>query len=207
MSEQTSASQSVSMGYHLKKLYIKNLDFKTIAEDIKDKFCEFGDIISCDIPKDHDKPDQCKGFAFVEFVTEASAQKAKQELNESKLLSRTIYVDVSNFKLFDKASSPKLKTNRIGLKGDPLTLRGMKLLRDHSSMEAIMSIHNTKQRAGDLKAREETMEEAAVGVNSEMKIDVKTAGHLRREEATSQDKTLEIVMSEKVTSRGKITAY
>jgi RNA recognition motif-containing protein len=38
--------------YHKKKLYIKNLDFGVVPEDIRDVFEEFGNIIACDVPRD-----------------------------------------------------------------------------------------------------------------------------------------------------------
>ena len=44
---------------HTRKLYIKNLEFRVIPEDIKEKFSEFGNILSCDVPRDQTKPDYC----------------------------------------------------------------------------------------------------------------------------------------------------
>lgn len=75
------------------------------------------------------------------------------------------------------------------MRRDPLTptLRSIKMLRD---MENMINFHNTKHRTGNPKeAREETMEQVTVGLNTEKTVDVNPAGNMRREKATRQDKT------------------
>jgi RNA recognition motif-containing protein len=51
----------VPANFHEKKLYIRNLDFRTIPDDIRSLFEGFGTILACDLPKDHVRPGYHKG--------------------------------------------------------------------------------------------------------------------------------------------------
>ena len=63
-----------------KKLYVGNLSFDMLDEDLEQAFAEYGEIVSVVIVKDRDSG-RSRGFGFVEFADEESAQKAKQALD------------------------------------------------------------------------------------------------------------------------------
>ncbi len=75
-----------------KKLYIGNLNFDTTDEELEGAFSEFGEIVSAVVVKDR-VSGRSRGFGFVEFTDDASAQKAKEEMNGKELSSRPLRVD------------------------------------------------------------------------------------------------------------------
>ena len=56
-----SANSSAPPQQNMRKLYIRNLDFKVISQDLKSAFSKFGEILKCDVPSDHANPNRCKG--------------------------------------------------------------------------------------------------------------------------------------------------
>ena len=52
-------TESESTQYNKRKLYIRNLDFNVIRDDIHDAFSKHGKVIKCDVPME--KPGKCKG--------------------------------------------------------------------------------------------------------------------------------------------------
>ena len=75
-----------------KKLYVGNLDFGTVDEELERSFSQFGEVVSTVIVKDQ-MSGRSKGFGFVEFAQEADAQKAKETMNGKELNGRTLKVD------------------------------------------------------------------------------------------------------------------
>ena len=59
--QSTTLMPPVPANFHEKKLYIRNLDFRTIPEDIRSLFESYGTILACDLPKDHVRPGFHKG--------------------------------------------------------------------------------------------------------------------------------------------------
>ena len=45
----------------MRKLYLRNLRYEVEVADIEDAFKPFGEIVRCDVPKDQDNPNKCKG--------------------------------------------------------------------------------------------------------------------------------------------------
>lgn len=74
-----------------KKLYVGNLSYNTVEDDIRDIFVEAGEVVSVTIITDRDTG-RSKGFGFVEMDTEDSAQKAIARLNGRELDGRTLTV-------------------------------------------------------------------------------------------------------------------
>ena len=70
-----------------RKLYVGNLSFDMSDEDLQGAFSEFGEIISAVIVKDRISG-RSRGFGFVEFAEEESAQKAKDGMNGKDLMGR-----------------------------------------------------------------------------------------------------------------------
>lgn len=75
-----------------KKLYVGNLSFDMLDEDLEQAFAEYGEIVSVVIVKDRDSG-RSRGFGFVEFADEESAQKAKQALDGKEVKGRALRID------------------------------------------------------------------------------------------------------------------
>jgi RNA recognition motif-containing protein len=75
-----------------KKLYIGNLNFDTTDEELEQAFSEFGEIVSAVVVKDR-VSGRSRGFGFVEFADDASAQSAKEAMNGKEIGGRPLRVD------------------------------------------------------------------------------------------------------------------
>ncbi len=75
------------------KLFIGNLPFKLREEDVRDLFAKFGEITEVAVPMNREtgKP---RGFAFVTYETEASAQEALS-LDGHEVEGRKIRVSIA----------------------------------------------------------------------------------------------------------------
>ncbi|KZV41338.1 Poly(A) binding protein 7 [Dorcoceras hygrometricum] len=71
-------------------LYIKNLDTDVPEDVIKDKFSEYGKIVSFVVSKD--ESGASKGFGFANFQNPDDAKCALEALNGSQLGSKVIYI-------------------------------------------------------------------------------------------------------------------
>jgi cold-inducible RNA-binding protein len=73
------------------KLYVGNLPFTVSEDQLSEVFGQIGEVGTVRIPRDYSSG-RSKGFGFVEMVSEADAQKAMSELNDSEIDSRKIVV-------------------------------------------------------------------------------------------------------------------
>ncbi|MDA1191110.1 MAG: RNA-binding protein [Candidatus Poribacteria bacterium] len=71
-----------------KRLYVGNLSYSTPSESLSELFSEFGTVVDCTVVEG-------KGFGFVEFETDESAEEAMESLNGTELDGRQIRVDVA----------------------------------------------------------------------------------------------------------------
>ncbi|KAL0694286.1 hypothetical protein Bca4012_061466 [Brassica carinata] len=71
-------------------IFIKNLDKSIDHKALHDTFSVFGNIISCKVAVD--SSGQSKGYGFVQYETEESAQKAMSQLNGMLLNDKQVYV-------------------------------------------------------------------------------------------------------------------
>ena len=71
-------------------IFIKNLDKSIDHKALHDTFSAFGNIISCKVAVD--SSGQSKGYGFVQYETEESAQRAMAELNGMLLNDKQVYV-------------------------------------------------------------------------------------------------------------------
>jgi cold-inducible RNA-binding protein len=76
------------------KLYVGNLSYSVTEDELREMFAQAGNVTSVAVIKDRDTG-QSKGFAFVEFATQAEAQKAISRFNGQKLGERTLTVNVA----------------------------------------------------------------------------------------------------------------
>ena len=76
------------------KLYVGNLSYSVTEDELRELFTQAGNVTSVAVIKDRDTG-QSKGFAFVEFGTQADAQKAISRFNGQKLGERTLTVNLA----------------------------------------------------------------------------------------------------------------
>ncbi|MBT7087703.1 RNA-binding protein, partial [bacterium] len=69
------------------KIYVGNLSYQTTEDELNDLFKEYGEVSSVNIIKDR-YTDRSKGFGFVEMLTDAEAEKAIENLNETEIKER-----------------------------------------------------------------------------------------------------------------------
>lgn len=77
---------------HRSRLMVKNLPFTASEKSVRKIFSKFGEIVEINLPMDA-KKSRNKGFAFLEFASRNSSEKAIKDLNGGKALGRTIAVD------------------------------------------------------------------------------------------------------------------
>ena len=76
------------------KLYVGNLPFSTTEEDLRSMFAQAGNVVSVSLLKDRDTG-RSRGFAFVEFNTQAEAEKAVSLFNNTPLENRNLKVNLA----------------------------------------------------------------------------------------------------------------
>jgi RNA recognition motif-containing protein len=76
------------------KLFVGNLSYSTTEEDLKALFAEAGTIKSVALIKDRETG-RSKGFAFVEFETQAEAEKAISMFDGKEFQGRAIKVNLA----------------------------------------------------------------------------------------------------------------
>lgn len=76
------------------KLYVGNLPYSVTEEDLRELFSQAGEIkeITMILDRDTRRP---KGFGFVEFVSQADAEKAIQMFNDYELDGRRMTVNIA----------------------------------------------------------------------------------------------------------------
>ncbi len=85
-------------------IYVGNLPYNVVEEDLREIFEEYGEVASVKIISDK-LTGRSKGFGFVEMDEDQEAKKAIEELNNAELSGRNIKVNESR---------PKSNDNRGG---------------------------------------------------------------------------------------------
>lgn len=75
-------------------IYVSNLSFAVVDEDLKSYFAEYGEVTSAKVIMDK-YTNRSKGFGFVEMSDDAVAQKAIAELDGATVDGRSIKVSVA----------------------------------------------------------------------------------------------------------------
>lgn len=75
-----------------RKLYVGNLPYEAGEAELQELFSKVGGVDSVSVMRDQ-TTGRARGFAFVEMSTEAGAQQAINELNESQLGGRTLTIN------------------------------------------------------------------------------------------------------------------
>lgn len=75
-------------------IYVSNLPFAVIDEDLRSYFAEYGEVTSAKVIVDK-YTNRSKGFGFVEMSDNEAAQKAIAELDGATVEGRSIKVSVA----------------------------------------------------------------------------------------------------------------
>jgi len=78
--------------FSLMTIYVGNLSFQAEREDLLDLFSQYGEVRQCSLPLDRDTGRK-RGFAFVELDSDASEQKAIDDLQNVEWMGRMIRVN------------------------------------------------------------------------------------------------------------------
>jgi len=84
-----------------KKLFVGSLSWNTDDRGLRDAFSPHGEVTEATVIADRDTG-RSRGFGFVTFADDESADKAIAALNQSELDGRTIKVDVAQAKTRDR---------------------------------------------------------------------------------------------------------
>jgi len=68
------------------KLYVGNLTYSVNEQQLEELFSQFGEVKSVRVI-------ERKGFGFVEMGSPEEAEKAKETLNETEFVGRTLKID------------------------------------------------------------------------------------------------------------------
>jgi len=90
-SEETTTAESSVFD---KTIYIGNVSFDAIEEDIRDAFSSIGEVAKVDVPLSRETG-KCRGFAFVAMTNSDDHEAAIEQLNTSEIAGRTVYVSES----------------------------------------------------------------------------------------------------------------
>ncbi len=91
-------------------IYVSNLSFAVIDEDLRSYFAEYGEVTSAKVITDK-FTNRSKGFGFVEMSDDAAAEKAIAELDGATVDGRTIKVMVARPKE-ERPARPAHSNNR-----------------------------------------------------------------------------------------------
>jgi len=73
------------------RIYVGNLSWDATSADLEDAFRACGEIVSANVMEDSEKG-RSRGFGIVEFKTVEDAQAAVEQLQDTEILGRTIFV-------------------------------------------------------------------------------------------------------------------
>jgi RNA recognition motif-containing protein len=92
-------------------IYVSNLSFAVVDEDLRSYFAEYGEVTSAKVIMDK-YTNRSKGFGFVEMPDDAAAEKAIAELNGATVDGRSIKVNVARPKEERPARKPSYSNSR-----------------------------------------------------------------------------------------------
>jgi len=95
------------------KIFVGNLNFKVRGKELREHFEQFGEVEDATVILDRFDKRKSKGFGFITFITEASAQKAVDEANEKDFEGRPLTVNIAKPReerpAFEKKEEPEEK--------------------------------------------------------------------------------------------------
>ena len=78
-------------------MYVSNLSFHTTDEDLRKLFAQYGNVSSAKVITDRESG-RSRGFGFVEMDSEAEANVAMKNLNNTEIEGRALSVTVAREK-------------------------------------------------------------------------------------------------------------
>ncbi|KAL3327686.1 hypothetical protein AABB24_035385 [Solanum stoloniferum] len=127
-------------------VFIKNLNDKIDSTKLEEIFQKFGNILSCKVAISEDG--RSKGFGFVQFETEDSANTAIEELNGSAVGGKEMYVGKFVKKSDRILPSPDEKYTNLFIKNLGLDISEEHLRGKFSEFGKIISLVITKDENG-----------------------------------------------------------
>lgn len=88
------------------KLYVGNMNFRAVEDDLGDLFAQYGNVVSVKIISDRETY-RSKGFGFVEMEEKSAADEAIQALNDSVWMDRKLVVNIAR----ERAERPRNNYN------------------------------------------------------------------------------------------------
>jgi RNA recognition motif-containing protein len=79
---------------NLNRLFVGNLSFQTMENDLQDYFSQAGTVTSVNLMLDK-ATGRSRGFAFIEFATAEEASKAVEQFHGKEFQGRTLTVNVA----------------------------------------------------------------------------------------------------------------
>lgn len=76
------------------KLYVGNIPFKASEDDLRDLFCQAGEVVSVKLIRDRETG-RMRGFGFVEMSTQEAGNKAIEMFNGNEFMQRSIVVNTA----------------------------------------------------------------------------------------------------------------
>lgn len=76
------------------KIFVGNLPFSVDNERLEAEFGKFGEVTSAKVIMDRNS-NRSRGYGFVEFAGEESAQKAVEQMNEQEMDGRKLTVSLA----------------------------------------------------------------------------------------------------------------
>jgi RNA recognition motif-containing protein len=73
-------------------IYVANISFKTVDDELRDLFEQFGEVSSARIISDK-FTGKSRGFGFVEMPDSAAAEKAIEEMNGYEFMTKVLVVN------------------------------------------------------------------------------------------------------------------
>lgn len=119
-------------------VFVKNLDDSIDNGALKDMFLEFGNILSCKVVMSEDG--KSKGYGFVQFDSEESANTAIEKLNNSTISGKQIYVGKFVKKSDRILPNPDAKYTNLYMKNLDLDLTEELLREKFSGFGKILSL-------------------------------------------------------------------
>lgn len=76
------------------RLFVGNLSYRTLENDLQDYFGQAGVVTSCNLMLDK-FTGKSRGFAFIEYSTAEEAQKAVEMFHEKEFQDRSLTVNIA----------------------------------------------------------------------------------------------------------------
>jgi len=89
------------------KLYVGNMNFRVVEDDLGELFAQFGNVMSVKIITDRETY-RSKGFGFVEMEEKDAADEAIKELNDSVWMDRKLVVNIAR----ERTERPRYNNDR-----------------------------------------------------------------------------------------------